>query len=157
MEKTRFALLFGSLSLLSSYSAQAQNLNAFAGSNVRSNERGLIAAELVWPFIAEVGPFLEWSSSTSFGWENRYRMGFVGRITTPWLNFFVDARATYGWNSTSNYHLGGSGPGLELGAGYRFNFPKIDLLPRIGVNAVTPNDDIPLFNLSIGIAIPLSL
>jgi hypothetical protein len=134
--------------------AYSNNLNVFGGSNIGSDEAGLIAAEYVLPFVAEVGPFLEWSRNTGTP-DNRYNLGLVARFPTPWFNFFVDTRAGYNWN-TAPISIGSrNGFILEPGVGYRFVGKVFDLMPRIGFNAVTQNDDLPTVNLSIALAFVL--
>jgi hypothetical protein len=136
-------------------SAYAEHLNLFAGSNVGSNESGLAAAELTMPFVVEVGPFFEWSRNTAAGTENRYFVGAVGRVPVPFLGFFGDVRVGYNWNSSPVNVSGRDGFMLEPGVGYRFSTPVVDIMPRVGFNAVTSNSDLPTVNLSIGVGIPL--
>jgi hypothetical protein len=134
--------------------AYSNNLNIFAGSNIGADEAGLVTAEYVIPMIAEVGPFVEWSRNTGTP-DNRYTLGLIGRMPTPWFNFIVDVRAGYNWN-TAPIPIGSrNGFSLEPGIGYRFVGKVIDIMPRIGFNAVTQNDDLPVVNLSIGLAFVL--
>jgi hypothetical protein len=134
--------------------AYSNNLNIFAGSNIGSHEAGLAAAEYVIPFLAEVGPFFEWSRDSGTP-DNRYTLGLMARLPTPWLNFFVDTRAGYNWN-TAPIQIGSrNGFTFEPGIGYRFVGKVVDIMPRIGFNAVTQNDDLPVVNLSIGVAFVL--
>ncbi len=132
-------------------SAYANNLNLFAGSNIGADEAGLAAAEYVIPCVAELGPFFEWSRDTGTP-DNRYNLGLVGRLPTPWLGFFVDARASYNWN-TAPIPIGSrNGFSFEPGIGYRLVGKVVDIMPRIGFNAVHQNDDLTVVNLRIGVA-----
>ena len=133
---------------------RADNLNVFVGSHLGAGETGLAAVEYTLPFIAELGLFSEWSRNSSVP-ENRYTVGLLARTTLPWLNFFVDTRLGYGWSSTLGTTSGGSGFDFEFGGGYRFTFDKFDLLPRVGLHVMTGPSDVPIANLSLGMAIPL--
>jgi hypothetical protein len=152
---TLCALVIGIFSICGlSQTAHANNLNIFGGSNIGSNEAGLAVAEYVIPMIAEIGPFFEWSRDTGTP-DNRFFLGGVARLPTPWLNFFLDTRLGYNWNTAPIPIAGQNGFNFELGIGYRLVGTVVDVMPRIGFNAIKSNNDLPVVNLSVGLAFVL--
>jgi hypothetical protein len=156
-ERFYFFALLASVTLLMgclTQGAYANNLNVFVGSNVGADEAGLATAELVFPYLAEMGPFVGWSRDSGTP-DNRYNLGMVGRLPSPWLNFFIDVRLGYQWNSAPVEVSDRNGFNFEPGVGYRFVGRTVDIIPRVGFNAVTSNDDVPEVNLSVGFAFVL--